>query len=226
MPVFCATVSQVGKQLFTVHKFILASASPLLASLLQPAHPPSPSPRLPPSIKSLSASKMTLAETDPSVFEAFLHYLYCSHVCVVPNATRPVPPTSDSVDVESTPDTSFASIDESDLSGLYDRYGLESPRGILDSSGGLGVCFSDSQGEGDAGHVPTPVTVGAARGQSTPKKRGHSRSRSPGRLLYSAVRLHGLFLWSQKFAALLGGTHDVYMCHWLVKCVSELQNIL
>ncbi len=57
------------------------------------------------------------------MFNAFLRYIYGSHIRLIP------PPKSSTVsnrhevdDVESTPDTSFASIDENDLTEEYDKY--------------------------------------------------------------------------------------------------------
>lgn len=73
---------------------------------------------------------------NPDVFDAFLHYVYGSHIRLLPppNAhSNLLSPQSDHSTtsgtgtnlldgIESTPDTSFTSLDENDLTEEYDKY--------------------------------------------------------------------------------------------------------
>lgn len=66
------------------------------------------------------------------MFDAFLHYVYGNHLRLIPPSylhhqpsTAGSESTSTTIDgVESTPDTSLASIDENDLTEEYDKYGM------------------------------------------------------------------------------------------------------
>jgi hypothetical protein len=76
---------------------------------------------------------------NPLVAEAFLHYIYGAHIKLVPptvshTSNHTSIPTglgngllgtgsASSLDPETTPDTSFnASVDENDLTGIYDQF--------------------------------------------------------------------------------------------------------
>lgn len=148
---------QVGDQVFTAHRFILGSASPELSALLK-SSPLDRSPNTPQQQQQQQNSPFSQTVSincdNPSVFEAFLHYIYGSHIRLLPPASvtahssqlhAPPPsqlhpsqngplcsgsssglsgPTSSttSLDGESTPDTSFASVDENDLTAVYDQF--------------------------------------------------------------------------------------------------------
>ena len=118
---------QAGGQFFPTHKFILASASQQLSSLL------------PNSVQDEelndSIDTVELNCKNPLVAEAFLHYVYGAHIKLVPptishasNQTGlgngfPGTGSASSLDPETTPDTSFnASVDENDLTGIYDQF--------------------------------------------------------------------------------------------------------
>lgn len=75
---------------------------------------------------------------NPSVFEACLYYIYGSHIRILrpPTVNGPhgdlgngAPGTSSVASLESevTPDTSFASVDENDLTAEYDRFAVSDP---------------------------------------------------------------------------------------------------
>ena len=61
------------------------------------------------------------------MFDAFLHYVYGSSIHLVP-PTKSLTETESTNDlfarVETTPDTSFASMDENDLTEEYDKFGV------------------------------------------------------------------------------------------------------
>ncbi len=71
---------------------------------------------------------------NPEVFDAFLHYIYGSHIRLIPPPSYLLGPYSDHPvvgskgsgivpdGIESTPDTSFASLDENDLTEEYDKF--------------------------------------------------------------------------------------------------------
>ena len=124
---------QAGGQFFPTHKFILASASQQLSSLL------------PNSVQddeelNDSVNTVELNCKNPLVAEAFLYYVYGAHIKLVPptvshasnNHTStqtglgngfPGTGSASSLDPETTPDTSFnASVDENDLTGIYDQF--------------------------------------------------------------------------------------------------------
>ena len=118
----------MGDQLYSAHKFILASRSPVFASIFHPES--SNSHGIPNCVESYTNSRLVLKVDNMKIFSVFLHYMYGSHICIkypsdnsksaLPSETIPV-----SVDPESTPDTSFASFDENDLTALYDQYAAE-----------------------------------------------------------------------------------------------------
>lgn len=148
--------------MFVAHQFLLGSASSDLTlffkssadNSLQTAQKCQHSP---------TSRKVTIPfEGNSSVFKAFLHYLYGSHICLLPplpitthssqphtsSSSQPrlsqslqVPPSQNgqlhsepkseldgltssttSLDDESTPDTSFTSLDENDLTTVYDQF--------------------------------------------------------------------------------------------------------
>ena len=118
---------QNGGQLFPTHKFILASASPQFLAQLLTASTCTQDNEFNDSIVT-----MKLNCNNPSVVEAFLHYVYGAHLKVVPPTVNHTPGQSglgnglpgtsstSSLDPETTPDTSFnASVDENDLTGVY-----------------------------------------------------------------------------------------------------------
>ena len=99
---------QVGGEVIPAHRFILS----LLSS-----HPlPSPT--------------LTLPSSPPHILHALLHYLYGGEVRLVPipdksdshiSSHLATPPTV-GPHVELTPDTSFTSVDENDLTEMYDQF--------------------------------------------------------------------------------------------------------
>ena len=152
---------QVGVQVFAAHRYILASASPAFSSLLQPGDDT----HTPECVKSLSESNLVI-DCDPEIFESFLHYLYGSSIRVVPPSSSQPPSGNVSMEQESTPDTSVASVDENDLTAIYDRYGS-----VTDDNGSqwfVDDCFLTDGG-----------SVDLVR-QSTPKKKGSSASVQEG----------------------------------------------
>lgn len=88
-----------------------------------------------------SVDTIELNCTNSAVAEAFLHYIYGAHLKVIPPTAGhahghtpsqvvsglgnglPGTSSSSSMDLETTPDTSFnASVDENDLTGIYDQF--------------------------------------------------------------------------------------------------------
>lgn len=114
---------EVGGQDFSAHRFILSSQTRDFASQLVPS----------PSSASLDGTptfKLRKKCEDPDVFNAFLHYIYGSSIRLLPppreTAGGSTTSTSTTLEllegVESTPDTSFVSLDENDLTEEYDKY--------------------------------------------------------------------------------------------------------
>lgn len=125
-------IVQAGWQYFPAHKFILASASPQFLSHISTAIPNN-------HLDDDSVDTIELNCTNSVVVEAFLHYVYGAHLKVIPPAADhshtpsqlgsglgnglPGTGSSSSMDLENTPDTSFnASVDENDLTGIYDQF--------------------------------------------------------------------------------------------------------
>ena len=114
---------QVGGQDFSAHKFILSSQTRDFASQLVPSSS-SASPDGTPTFKLCKKCE------DPDVFDAFLHYVYGSSLRLLPppqtTAAAGGSTTTTTLDLldgmESTPDTSFVSLDENDLTEEYDKY--------------------------------------------------------------------------------------------------------
>lgn len=86
-----------------------------------------------------SVDTVELTCNNPLVAEAFLHYVYGAHIKLVPPIVShthnhssgqtglgnglPGTGSASSLDPETTPDTSFnASVDENDLTGIYDQF--------------------------------------------------------------------------------------------------------
>lgn len=122
---------QAGGQFFPTHKFILASASQQFVALL-------PNSMQDDGLND-SVDTVELNCKNPLVAEAFLHYVYGAHIKLVPpvvsHASNHTPSqtglgnglpgtsSASSLDPETTPDTSFnASVDENDLTGIYDQF--------------------------------------------------------------------------------------------------------
>ena len=135
----CFLLPQVSGHVYATHKFLLASASPVFSHILQPQQiGGSGAPGMPECVKSHSGSKIVLT-CDPDLFEALLHFVYGSHVRINPPAHDDYPTrystasanstlnSSTGLDPEVTPDTSFASVDENDLTTLYDQYAAIGP---------------------------------------------------------------------------------------------------
>ena len=118
---------QVEGQVFPAHKFILASASQKLFNVLQSPTPPAINGGSLP----LQLPQLPLKCDNPSIFDAFLYYIYGSHIRIVRPSVNgftdhtsahqglgngaPGTSSAGSLEEESTPDTSFASVDENDL---------------------------------------------------------------------------------------------------------------
>ena len=104
---------QVANQNFDVHKYILASQARDFMSQLVPCDSPVP-----------STFRLRKKCDNPDVFEAFLHYVYGCSLRLVPppSSAHAHPPSPLATTVENTPDTSFTSVDENDLTEEYDNY--------------------------------------------------------------------------------------------------------
>ena len=126
----CFLFPQAGGQYFPTHKFILASASPQFS-----AHMPAMSSSVQDSQLNDSVDTIEMNCNSPLVAEAFLHYVYGAHIKLIPpNVSHtsghtglgnglPGTGSASSLDPETTPDTSFnASVDENDLTGIYDQF--------------------------------------------------------------------------------------------------------
>ena len=127
----------MGDQLFHAHKFILASASPVWASIFHPESSDSHDIHVPKCVESYVDSRLVLKIDNLSIFGVFLHYMYGRHICIQQSpdnakGTLPSENISVNLDPESTPDTSFASIDENDLTALYDQYAEGSHNKLTD----------------------------------------------------------------------------------------------
>ena len=103
---------QVGGQYFSAHKFILNSQTRNFTSQLTPTKTPSSPPTY----------QLCNKCDDPDVFDAFLHYIYGSHIRFLPPATLPHAIEGAGDGIETTPDTSVISVDENDLTEEYDKY--------------------------------------------------------------------------------------------------------
>lgn len=126
-----ASCSQAVGQYFPAHKFILSSASPQFLANLSTTSP---------DIALDNDSPVDTIElncSNTSVVEAFLHYVYGAHLKVIPHLSvshagsgqsvlgngYPGTSSGSSLEPETTPDTSFnASVDENDLTGIYDQF--------------------------------------------------------------------------------------------------------
>ena len=126
--------TQAGGQYFPTHKFILASASPQFLANVSSA------PDIQLNDESVDAIELNC--NNPSIVEAFLHYVYGAHLKVIPPTCSlshtlsgqpssqgglgngfPGTSSGSSIEAETTPDTSFnASVDENDLTGIYDQF--------------------------------------------------------------------------------------------------------
>lgn len=149
--------------MFSAHKFVLASASPVFASLFQENGKPRDTPE---SVTIHSNSKLEV-RSRKSVFETFLYYLYGSHIRITPPSSASPPHSTTQpntagtgLSLESTPDTSFASVDDNDLTALYDQYATES--------------------NGDGGGFLETGGLPRISKQSTPKKGSRNRMTQSG----------------------------------------------
>ena len=119
-----------------------------------------------------SSTTLTLPPSPPHILTAFLHYLYGATVCLVPvpdesdSGSTLVPPSSSSLDVELTPDTSFASVDENDLTEMYDRFSSQSPPPMRNNEQGQPL----ENGFDEIELIPTDRFHNRVGQHSTPKK--------------------------------------------------------
>ena len=149
------TMPKVGDKTFTAHKFFLVSqthdfSSQLLSSDEAPSNSASSSAQ---TAATSSTYRLNHLCNNPAVFDAFLHYLYGSHICLVPlynhrgdgidpgNITTSTS-QGDSVgsgvtlleSAEVITDSSIASVDNSDLTEEYDKFTCKDPLDDLEDA--------------------------------------------------------------------------------------------
>ena len=125
-----------------------------------------------------SSTTLILPPSPPHILTAFLHYLYGATICLVSvpdksdSGSTLATPSSSSLNVELTPDTSFASVDENDLTEMYDRFSSQSPPPMRNNKQGQPL----ENGFDEIELIPTDRF-----GQhSTPKKQNKKRGRGEG----------------------------------------------
>ena len=128
---------QVGDESFTAHKFFLGSQTRNFPSQLLPSESTQPHSSSHSCVP--SSYKLNGLCDNPAVFDACLHYIYGSHIRLLPLYSQKVDSNEADVPVndgnrngdvkttpmdrlEVTPDTSFASLDDNDLTEEYDKY--------------------------------------------------------------------------------------------------------
>ena len=154
-------------QLFSAHKFILASASPVFAALFQTEGCNS---TLPKCVESYTNSRLVLKIDSPTTFEVFLHYMYGSHISIKHGPLDTTLPSESVLDPDSTPDTSFASVDDNDLTALYDQYAAEGSHGELFDDYQVPIILNHSTPKKRSGNRRHPQKDCASLGDNEPRK--------------------------------------------------------
>lgn len=196
---------QVAEQSFTAHKFILGSQAHDFITQLVPCDDLSP-----------STFKLQKKCDNPDVFDAFLHYIYGNHVRLVPPSnthSHPVSPCPSHTrtniigndplwdGMESTPDTSFTSVDENDLTEEYDKY-CSNANELQEEWTEIEVCYQYIvwvlHFDPTISTLQSPVVVG----QSTPRKKSHLLSAGSRSRNRNSVSEDGNDIWGESVKVL------------------------
>ena len=124
---------------------------------------------LPRCVESYTDSRLVLKIDNPTMFEVFLHYMYGSHICIKhpPDSTLP---SESTLDPDSTPDTSFASVDDNDLTALYDQYAAEGSHDELMDDYQVPIILNHSTPKKHSSNRHHPQKDGASLSDDEPRK--------------------------------------------------------